>query len=62
MNNLIKNYNEDNRGGKKQPPHNKKFDFKLCKNNVRNSLNETEYFLNHIQELSRYIKLYKFFR
>ena len=38
---------------------NKKFDFLLYKNNTIKSLNEVEYFLKNIKNLSNYIKLYK---
>lgn len=49
---------QENRG-EKTPPHKKKFDFKLCTKNTIQSLNEIEYFLNNIQNISKYIKLYK---
>lgn len=65
MNNLIKSYNNDedeNKRGEHKSPPKKKFDFKKCKDNTIKSLNETEYFLTHLNELSRYIKLYKLFK
>lgn len=47
----------NNRGDEKSPQ--KKFDFKLYKNNTLHSLNQVEYFLNHFQSFYKYIKLYK---
>lgn len=40
----------------------KKLDFKTMKNNTISSLNEVEYFLNNFSKISRYMKLFKFFK
>lgn len=40
----------------------KKLDFKTMKKNTISSLNEVEYFLNNINQISRYIKLISFFK
>lgn len=45
---------------KKHPPQkNKKLNFKTCKKNTINSLNEVEHFLRDFKHFSKYIKLYK---
>lgn len=44
---------------KPSPPKKKKLNFKTCKKNTINSLNEVEHFLNDFQGLWDYIKLYK---
>lgn len=54
------NFENEKRGGKKtSPPKKKKLNFKTCKNNTINSLNEVEHFLRDFKHFSRYIKLYK---
>lgn len=40
-------------------PKKKKLNFKTCKKNTINSLNEVEHFLNDFQGFWNYIKLYK---
>lgn len=64
MNNLIKSYSyeDENRRGDPKPPSKNKFDFKKYKDNTMKSLNETEYFLNHIRDISKYIRIYKIFK
>lgn len=37
----------------------KKLNFKTCKNNTINSLNEVEHFLRNFNGIVKYIKLYK---
>lgn len=41
------------------PPKKKKLNFKTCKKNTVNSLNEVECFLRNFQGFMKYIKLYK---
>lgn len=41
------------------PQKNKKLNFKTCKKNTINSLNEVEHFLRDFKHFSKYIKLYK---
>ena len=41
------------------PPKKKKLNFKTCKKNTINSLNEVEHFLNDFQGFWDYVKLYK---
>lgn len=41
------------------PPKKKKLNFKTCKKNTINSLNEVEHFLNDFQGFWDYIRLYK---
>ena len=38
---------------------NKKINFKEAKNNICKSLDEVELFLNNINDISKYLKLYK---
>lgn len=38
---------------------NQKLNFKTCKKNTINSLNEVEYFLRNFNTFTKYIKLYK---
>lgn len=52
---------QNNRGEKKSPQK-KSFDFKLCKKNTINSLNEIECFLNDLHHFFHYIKIYKIFK
>lgn len=40
----------------------KKLDFKTMKCNTISSLNDVEYFLNNFSKISRYMKLFKFFK
>ena len=40
-------------------PKNFMENFKCCKKNTINSLNEVEYFLNNFQHFFKYVKLYK---
>lgn len=50
----------EKRGEEKAPPQKKKkLNFKNCKKNTINSLNEVEHFLRDFKHFSRYIKLYK---
>lgn len=49
--------NQNNRGEKK--PAKKSFDFKLYKKNTIQSLNEIEYFLNNLKNVSKVIKIKK---
>lgn len=44
---------------KPSPPKKKKLNFKTCKKNTINSLNEVEHFLNDFQGFWDYIRLYK---
>ena len=44
---------------KTSPPKKKKLNFKTCKKNTINSLNEVEPFLNDFQGFWDYVKLYK---
>lgn len=44
------------------PSKKKKLNFKSCKNNTINSLNEVEYFLRNIHGFMKYVKLYKLFK
>lgn len=54
------NFENEKRGEKKTPtPKKKKLNFKTCKNNTINSLNEVEHFLRDFKHFSKYIKLYK---
>ena len=54
------NSKHENRVEEKSPPlKKKKLDFKTCKKNTMNSLNEVECFLRNFKHFSRYIKLYK---
>ncbi len=57
------NLNNENRQDNSLPQKNKKkskkIDFKTLKKNTINSLYDVEYFLNNIQNISKYIKLYK---
>lgn len=46
---------------KTSPPKKKKLNFKTCKKNTINSLNEVEHFLNDFQNFWDYIRLYKNF-
>ena len=53
-------FENENRGEEKpSPPKKKKLDFKTCKKNTMNSLNEVEHFLRDFKHFSKYIKLYK---
>lgn len=66
-NNIITNerqkYDKEKKGGKKSPPpKKKKLNFKTCKKNTINSLNEVEHFLRDFKHFSKYIKLYKILR
>lgn len=56
--------NKKENGGKKKspPPPKKKLNFKNCKKNTLNSLNEVEHFLRNFKKCSNYIKLYKILR
>ena len=57
------NFENEKRGEEKAPPpKKKKLDFKTCKKNTMNSLNEVEHFLRDFKHFSRYIKLYKILR
>jgi len=44
---------------KPSPPKKKNLNFKTCKKNTINSLNEVEHFLNDFQGFWDYIRLYK---
>ena len=44
---------------KPSPPKKKKLNFKTCKKNTINSLNEVEHFLNDFHGFWDYIRLYK---
>lgn len=56
----INTYENEKRGDKKTtPPKKKKINFKTCKKNTLNSLNEVEHFLRNFNGLVKYIKLYK---
>ena len=44
---------------KPSPTKKKKLNFKTCKKNTINSLNEVEHFLNDFQGFWDYVKLYK---
>ncbi len=57
---LPKEYTQENRGEKKSPPpKKKKLNFKTCKKNTINSLNEVEHFLRDFNHFIKYVKLYK---
>jgi len=56
MENYLSN-NQNNRGGNKPPK--KSFDFKSYKNNTIKSLNEIEYFLNNLKNVSKIIRIKK---
>lgn len=59
----INNYENEKRGEKKTPPQKKKkLNFKTCKKNTLNSLNEVEHFLKNFNSFVKYIKLYKLFK
>lgn len=58
FNNINRDINEENRGGKNPPPK-KHFNFKCCKDNTIKSLHEVEHFLNNFQHYFKYFKLYK---
>lgn len=55
------NHPETEKRGKKKssPPKKKNLNFKTCKKNTLNSLNEVEHFLRDFKHFSKYIKLYK---
>lgn len=55
------NNHKNEKGGKKKnpPPKKKKLNFKTCKKNTINSLNEVEHFLRDFKKFSNYIRLYK---
>ncbi len=56
----IKNEQYEKRGEKS--PHKsqkKKLNFKACKKNTLNSLNEVEHFLRNFNGFMKYVKLYK---
>lgn len=56
----INTENYEKRGETKPPPpKKKKLNFKTCKKNTVNSLNEVEHFLRNFNNFTRYIKLYK---
>lgn len=56
----INNFENEKRSEKKDtPPKKKKINFKTCKKNTLNSLNEVEHFLRNIHNFTNYIKLYK---
>lgn len=61
----INNYTE-NRGAVPAPQNNKKLkkklDFKTMKTNTISSLNDVEFFLNNLNKISRYMKVFKFFK
>ena len=44
---------------KPSPPKKKKLNFKTCKKNTINSLNEVEHFLRNFNHFFKYVKLYK---
>ena len=51
---------QENRGEKNSPPpKKKKLNFKTCKKNTINSLNEVEHFLRDFNHFLKYVKLYK---
>lgn len=58
---LPENNNINEKRGEKKisPPKKEKLNFKKCKKNTLNSLNEVEHFLRNIKDISKYIKLYK---
>ncbi len=59
-NNLLQEKKQENRGEKKFPPQKKKkLNFKTCKKNTINSLNEVEHFLRNFNHFFKYVKLYK---
>lgn len=56
----IKNEQYEKRGEKKpSPSKKKKINFKTCKKNTLNSLNEVEHFLRNFSGFMKYVKLYK---
>lgn len=56
----INNENYEKRSETKPSPQKKKkINFKTCKKNTINSLNEVEHFLRNFNNFTRYIKLYK---
>lgn len=56
-----KSYYENEKRSKNKPPPSKKkkINFKSCKKNTINSLNEVEHFLRNFNGFIKYIKLYK---
>lgn len=57
------NFENEKRGEKKTSPlKKKKLNFKTCKKNTINSLNEVEHFLRNFNNFAKYIKLYKILR
>ena len=58
----LNNFENETRGEKKpSPPNKKKLNFKTCKKNTINSLNEVEHFLRNFNGFMKYVKLYKIF-
>jgi len=56
----INNFEKEKRGEKKtSPPKKKKLNFKTCKKNTINSLNQVEHFLRNFNGFVKYVKLYK---
>lgn len=56
----INNFENEYRGEKKaSPPKKKKLNFKTCKKNTINSLNQVEHFLRNFNSFAKYVKLYK---
>lgn len=51
--------NEKRGENKTTSPKKKKLNFKTCKKNTLNSLNEVEHFLRNFHNITNYIKLYK---
>lgn len=59
MPSLYRCENHINSPKKPPPPKKKKLNFKTCKKNTINSLNEVEHFLNDFQGFWDYVRLYK---
>ncbi len=57
MKKYLINDNKNNRG--QNNSYKKSFDFKLYKKNTIKSLNEIEYFLNNLKNISKIIKIKK---
>ena len=59
----IKNECSEKRGTKStHTTQKKKLNFKICKKNTLNSLNEVEHFLRNFNGFMKYVKLYKILR
>lgn len=58
-NNYLENNYRSDKVPPPPPPKKKKLNFKTCKKNTINSLNEVEHFLRDFNHFFKYVKLYK---